>query len=107
MIVLISGNFGRKQGSGNKIETVSTQIKRNGLFHYLQYAGEHNWKVYKKHHWLKPFAWLYQIGRYTRQVVTNPGVVKSFRKGTAVGKKRFDLLERLGTVNNDGASDGG
>lgn len=62
-----SGNFGKKRGSGGKVENVGTNIMREGLFRYLQRAGEHNWQAYRKHRWLKPFCWLYQICRYVRQ----------------------------------------
>ena len=65
--LLISGNFGRRNGEGNKIENVTASIKREGLFRRLQSAGKSNWKAYKKHKWLKPFCWIYQSGRYMRQ----------------------------------------
>ena len=92
--LLSSGNFNRKRGSGFAIETVRTNISRKGLFRNLQSAGEYNWKAYHKHRWLKPFAWLYQIGRYS---------VKGFqakrggqlREDLARGKQRSQLLEKL------------
>ena len=65
--IFSSGNFGRKKGEGGRIETVTASMRRDGIFHRLQKAGEHNWKAYKKYHWLKPFCWFYQIFRYLKQ----------------------------------------
>ena len=102
-----NGNFGRKMRHENIVVKTENRYRKSGnIFATLQETGEFTWKLYKKHRWLKPFAGLYQIGRYTRKVVTNPEVIKIFRKGMAEGKKRFEVLERLGIVNNDGASDG-
>ena len=92
--VLSSGNFGRKQGQGNNVETVLTAVKSKGLFHYLQHSGEYNWKAYKNHHWLKPFCWLYQSFRYTRQGI------QSNRRGKLLSdversNERYNLLREL------------
>lgn len=40
--ILTSGNFGIKTGTGNSIEITVSTFKREGLFRYLQRAGEHN-----------------------------------------------------------------
>lgn len=94
--ILQTGNFGHQYGSGSRVERVSTGIQRFGLFHYLQIAGEHNWKAYHKHHWLKPFCWFYQIFRYAKQGV------KAGRNGSRLSSDlsranaRYDLLTRLG-----------
>ena len=94
--VVASGNFGRKKSSGNSIETVSSNIRRIGLFRYLQIAGEHNWKAYKKHHWLKPFAWLYQIFRYARLGFRTGRNGKQISGDVHRSKERVKLLEDLG-----------
>ena len=94
--VVASGNFGRKKGSGNSIETVSSNIRRIGLFRYLQIAGEHNWKAYKKHHWLKPFAWIYQIFRYARLGFRTGRNRKQISGDVHRSKERVKLLEDLG-----------
>ena len=94
--LLVSGNFGRKNGSGNSVETVSTSIRREGLFRWLQIAGEHNWAAYRNHHWLKPFCWIYQAFRYAGQGL------KAGRKGKELlgdldrSKERYELLKKLG-----------
>lgn len=94
--ILQTGNFGHQYGSGSRVERVSTEIQRFGLFPYLQIAGEYNWKTYHKHHWLKPFCWLYQVFRYAKQGV------KAGRNGSQLSSdlsragSRYDLLTRLG-----------
>ena len=67
-MVVEYGNFGRKQvnqgEAERKAKTALSGASRIGLFRQLQNRGEVNWKAYHKHHWLKPFAWLYQLFRY-------------------------------------------
>ena len=93
-----SGNFGRKKGQGNSVETVRTQIKRFGLFRWLQRAGEYNWRAYKKHHWLKPFCWLYQIFRYMKQGFKSGRSYDQLSVDLENGKNRYELLKDLGVV---------
>lgn len=93
-IILTSGNFGRKLGSGGAVESVFTSIKRNGLFRWLQHAGEHNWRAYKRHKWLKPFCWAYQLGRYACRGI-------AARRGNNLGddmdrsRERYAVLTEL------------
>lgn len=61
------GNFGRKQNEGQIIENVSNEIKRQGLFIYLQQTGENTWKAYHEHPSLKPLCWIYQLCRFARK----------------------------------------
>lgn len=96
--IVHTGNFGRKHGSGNSIEVVSSNIRRKGLFQYLQIAGEHNWKAYKKHHWLKPFAWFYQIFRYARLGFKTGRSRKQISGDVQRSKERLQLLKDLGIV---------
>lgn len=93
--LLVSGNFGRKNGSGNSVEKVSTSIKREGLFKWLQFAGEHNWKAYHKHHWLKPFCWFYQIFRYAKQGIKTGRNKKQLKSDLDRSKERYELLKKL------------
>ena len=92
---MVSGNFGRKNGQGSSIEKVSTSMKRKGLFHWLQHAGEHNWKAYHKHHWLKPFCWFYQIFRYAKQGIKTGRSSKQIKGDLDRSKERYELLKNL------------
>lgn len=94
--VLSSGNFDRKRGKGSSIESVSSSISRKGLFRYLQTAGEYNWKAYQKHKWLKPFAWMYQIGRYAKKGFGAKRTAKQLKEDIERGRQRSRLLKDLG-----------
>lgn len=94
--ILTSGNFGRKNAQGNSVETVSTSIKRKGLFRWLQTAGEYNWKAYHKHHWLKPLCWFYQIFRYAKQGIRSGRNKKQIKEDLDRSKERYELLKKLG-----------
>ena len=91
--VMTSGNFGIKTGTGNNVETVTAAMKSRGVFCYLQLAGEHNWMLYHRHHFLKPFCWLYQIFRYIRQGI---GRGLKLKDDIGRGSERADLLKKLG-----------
>ncbi len=94
--LLTTGNFGKTHGEGKNVETVAVGLRKKGVFRYLQFAGEHNWEAYKKHKWLKPFCWIYQIGRYARQGVrlkrSGNQILEDFERGN----QRSVLLKKLG-----------
>lgn len=94
--LLVSGNFGHANGSGTRVESVSTNIKRFGLFRYLQKAGEYNWRAYRRHRWLKPFCWLYQIFRYARQGIRAGRSYFQLAADLNRSDDRYALLSRLG-----------
>lgn len=60
--VFIDGNFGVERSI---FEDINKRMKVEGKFHYLQKAGLYNWNAAKKYKFLKPFAWFYQLTRYT------------------------------------------
>ena len=93
--LLISGNFGRRNGDGQKIENVTASFKRDGLFKRLQSAGESNWRLYKEHRWLKPFCWIYQSCRYARQGIRTKRNGDQLRDDLKRAKKRNKLLKDL------------
>jgi hypothetical protein len=94
--LLSSGNFGRKRGKGTDIEKVVTSFKKKGALRYLQTAGEHNWKAYEKHRWLKPFCWIYQTGRYIKQGIQAKRSGNQIAADFKRGNQRSELLKRLG-----------
>ncbi len=93
--LLSSGNFDRKRGRGSAIESVASSIAQKGLFHCLQTSGEYNWKAYHKHRWLKPFAWLYQIGRYAKKGFQTKRSGAEIKEDIQRGKQREELLKSL------------
>ena len=96
--LLVSGNFGRRNGDGNRVEFVTASIKRDGLFQRLQRSGEANWKAYKKHKWLKPFCWIYQSGRYVNRGIKARRSGKQLRDDIDRANKRNKLLHDLEIV---------
>jgi len=95
-IVMSSGNFGMKNGNGTSIECVTTRFRRDGVFHYMQLAGEYNWKAYKKHHWLKPFCWIYQLFRYIRRGLKTGRSRKQMSEDVKRSKERAEVLKEMG-----------
>ena len=93
--LLITGNFGHAHGAGSSVETVTTNIKRTGLFRYLQQQGEHNWKAYQEHKALKPFCWAYQIGRYIHRGLCTGRSGAQLAADYKRSSSRYDLLTRL------------
>ena len=94
-LLLMSGNFGRKNGDGLAVEVIRTKIVKTGLFKWLQRTGESKWKAYKRHHWLKPFCWFYQICRYIRQYFNSGRKKKLLIEDFNRSKMRLALLDKL------------
>ena len=94
-IILFSGNFGVKNGKGNTVERVSTSFRNEGFFKRLQLSGEHNWKAYHKHCFLKPFCWFYQLLRYAVQFVSMDRNAKLLKSDFDRSKERSNLLKKL------------
>ena len=94
--ILVSGNFGRKNGLGNSVERIGTNIMRDGLFHRLQVSGERNWKAYHKHHWLKHLCWFYQMFRYAKQGFKTGRNTKQLKEDLERSNERYELLKKLG-----------
>ncbi len=94
--ILSSGNFGRKNGEGAKVEMVSAQFHGRGIFRRLQEAGEYNWKAYQNHPWLKPLCPVYQGFRYLRQGIQSRKSGNSMKDDLQRGKRRHELLKKLG-----------
>lgn len=91
-----SGNFGMKIHNISQVSTVENRIKHSkNIIVALQRAGECNWKLYKRHRWLQPVAWVYQIFRYTRQIITSKDGIKTLKYGTEEANRRAALMNRL------------
>ena len=95
-VLLSSGNFNRKYEKGRSIQTVTSNLTRKGLFRFLQTAGEYNWATYHRHKWLKPFAWIYQLGRYAKQGLSSKRSGLQLAEDFKRGDQRTKLLDKLG-----------
>ena len=93
------GNFGQKMGTSNTVTMVLSHGSGvRGFFRNLQLRGESNWEAYQKHHWLKPFCWLYQASRYARFGLKRENALSNLKKDYAASKKRNALMTALGAT---------
>lgn len=96
--IMNSGNFGRKDQKSEvqwQIEAVSRNIRRKGFFSYLQHTGELRWKALERYPCLKPFAWVYQIGRIVGNGVKSGVKLGEIRKNLVDGDAKGKLLKKL------------
>ena len=94
--IIQSGNFGHTHGSGRDVERVMVNIKKKGMFHYLQQAGEFNWRdTISAHPFLRPFAWFYQICRYIRQAKSSGRIGRTLKDDLKRSNERYELLKAL------------
>ena len=94
-LIFSVGNFGRKNKKGYLVERVSVGIKREGLFHLLQRVGEKTWSAYQKHHWLKPFCWIYQGFRFAKKFFKAGRTPSQFKDDMFRCDERYELLKAL------------
>ncbi len=95
--VLSCGNFGnKKSGESSKGEGVFSYTKSaSAFFRLLQYRGLINWQAARKHSWLRPFAWIYQLFRYLSRGLGRDEAVYKLKNEFAAAKKKNKLMDRL------------
>ena len=95
--VLDQGNFGRKlQKGSNRAVTVLGAGNLRSLFGMLQHHGCNNWKAAKRFPILKPFAWLYQLGRYIVQGLRTKHPIQFLKTAAKRTKSKGEFLKSLG-----------
>ena len=95
--VIEKGNFGRKADVDGRMSAfVLTAPGTGGYFKRLQSGGLSHWKAAKRYRVLRPFAWLYQIGRILVILVKNRKSPKDILKQRKHGAEQLRLLEELG-----------
>lgn len=100
---LMQGNFGRKQnqtlqGTMRVLNALDSDLN---FFQLLHRHGCYNWKAVRKHPWLKPFAWIYQLCRYIRKAFRNGLPIGTLRKASRQQKRNTDLLDELEVMRKD------
>ncbi len=91
------GNFGRKNGIAGKTEYVFLDMSNPvRVFRKLQIGGLKRWNAAKEHTWLRPFAWIYQIGRITKELVCNKVTPIKMLRLRKAGKQQRALIRQLG-----------
>lgn len=93
-----SGNFGTKEKMDADIRSANVIKKARNpiqLLLMLQRNGRVHWKASEKYRFLRPFAWIYQICYYFKQLRINGGF-SVITKGKARMRTREWLLTELG-----------
>ncbi len=95
--VLSCGNFGEKRNDeSSQGEGVFSYVKSIGtFFRLLHMRGMVNWPAAKRHVWLRPFAWIYQLCRYLIKGLGRDKAIFKLKKEFAAAKKKNNLLDRL------------
>lgn len=97
-MVLSQGNFGSK-ASEEFNSTIRVLNKKNeGVISFIKYehaSGMMNWKAAQNHKILRPFAWIYGIGRHIVLTIGNKEYSKDLRTNQVQSKKQSDLLNKL------------
>lgn len=95
--IMSCGNFGNKRTEENGPGIRVLTIARNPIstFRLLQERGLVNWKVAHNHFALKPFAWMYQIGRYLIKGLGRDNARKKLRMEAVAAKNRRKLFDAL------------
>lgn len=91
--IMHAGNFGKKEGMDEvKRSALVLKASKNPivLLKKLQRYGRVHWRATEKYIFLRPFAWIYQIGYYINQVKMNGGLSVIVK-----GKKRLSEKEKL------------
>ena len=91
------GNFGAKLGQDNTVTMIMSHGKGvGGFFRNLQKRGEGNWELLSTHPELRPFAWIYQAGRYVKRGLAAGVKMDDVMRNMDESKKRNQLMEQLG-----------
>jgi hypothetical protein len=91
-----SGNLGCGYGQCSDVINAVLNTNEQGIFRNLEARGIYNWAACRKHKWLKPFAWIYQIFRYIKKISSMEKPLQTTKKGLWKANERPKLLARLG-----------
>ena len=95
--ILRHGNFNRRldRASNNTISVL--RVFRHPIrgFAFAQKAGLLTWEACNRHKYLKPFAWIYQLGRWTVRGIKHGIGIKETRVLSGFAKDEAQLIEGL------------
>ena len=95
--IMGKGNFGRKSGKEGKTEAVFMDMSSPArVFKRLQAGGLCRWKAAKKHKVLRPFAWIYQIGSISRELLRAKILPRKLMRLRKTGLEQRELMRQLG-----------
>lgn len=93
------GNFGRKDATASTTISIIRCFRNpvNGLKN-AQKTGLRTWKLLEKYKWLKPFAWLYQIGRWIANGKKRGVNISTVFASSKQEQSETDLLRKIGVT---------
>lgn len=95
--IMEKGNFGRKSGETGKIASVYLDMSNPiRMFKRLQAGGMLNWSAARKHGYLRPFAWLFQIGHISKRLIKKRITLQDMAEQHTEGVKQRELIKKLG-----------
>ncbi len=96
--ILTGGNFGHEYGRDSRVsqKVLAAAGSPRAVFHLLQSRGLDNWPASRTTPLLRPFAWLYQLGRYLKKGALRPAALRRLRNEAATVRRRGALLKALG-----------
>ena len=96
--ILSNGDFGCKrtadEDTSEKVFAKATTPKM--VFRILQEQGLVNWKSAQRHSMLRPFAWIYQLGRYIYRGLKRDHATAKIKEEYLSAKKRNIMFDKLG-----------
>ena len=96
--ILSCGNFGNKRKSDSDIgqRVFSRARTPKAVFKLLQERGMVNWRAVEKHPILRPFAWVYQAGRYLMRGFGRDEASTKLRAEYKAANQRNIMFDALG-----------
>ena len=100
--IMSCGNFGiiRSQHIGTGDNVFYFSYTPRSFFHLLQARGEANWRAAQKYIFLKPFAWIYQLFRYTTKGLGREDAPAQLMKEYRSAKQRKSMFKALGVKHS-------
>ena len=96
--ILNCGNFGNKRKDDRSISENIFVYARNpiAVLKLLQTRGMVNWTAGKRYVFLRPFAWIYQAGRYIKRGLSQPNASVELKTAYVESRKRRAMFDALG-----------
>lgn len=97
-LVLCQGDFGIKANESFNPTIRVFNKYHSGLYNFFKYeqaSGMKNWKKAQEYKFLRPFAWLYGIGRHIKMTLTNKDDIKHIKENHQQSYRQSKLLKKL------------
>ena len=91
------GNFGNKWSQEHNASKLLSYARTVGsAMKLLQKNGLENWNAAKKHMFLRPFAWIYQAGRFVFKGLSQEDALYKLKAELKEARKRNKMFDSLG-----------